>query len=106
MFPLCFRILSFHHRDVWFVLLHTLPAVSEHWHRGQSGHDRLDQLVHPLGEAGELAGLGADHLDQLGHLATPDGAELEQRLHASPHLLLVRLALEKKKMNLESNLLY
>ena len=98
MFPLCFRILSFHHRDVWFILLHTLPAVSEHRHGGQLGHDWLDQLVHPLGEAGELAGLGADHLDKLRHLATTDGAELQQRLHAAPDLLLIRLTLEESKI--------
>ena len=94
MFPLCFRILSFHHRDVWFILLHTLPAVSEHRHGGQLGHDWLNQLVHPLGEAGELAGLGPDHLDKLRHLATSNGAELQQGLHAAPDLLLIRLALQ------------
>ena len=98
MFPLCFRILSFHHRDVWFILLHTLPAVSEHRHGGQLGHDGLDQLVHPLGEAGELAGLGPDHLDKLRHRATTDSAELQQRLHAAPDLLLIRLTLEKSKI--------
>ena len=104
MFPLCFRILSFHHRDVWFILLHTLPAVSEHRHGGQLGHDGLDQLVHPLGEAGELAGLGPDHLDKLRHLATSDSAELKQRLHAAPDLLLIRLTLKKRaKWNLEPN---
>ena len=91
-----FQMLSFHHRDVGFILLHALPAVSEHRDRGQLGHDGLNQLVHPLGEAGELAGLGANHLDKLRHLATSNRAELEQGLHAPPDLLLVRLSLNNE----------
>ena len=92
-----FQILfSFHQSDVWTDVRHVLPAASEHRDGGQPGHDGLNQLVHPLGQAGELAGLRANHFDQLRHLAAADRAELEQGLHAAPDFLLVWLTLEQR----------
>ena len=71
-----------------------LKVISEHRDGGESGHDGLQQLVHPGGHPGELAGLRADHLDQLGDLATADGAELQQSLHTPPHILLGGFSLQ------------
>ena len=67
---------------------HLLKVTSEHRDGGEPGHDRLHQLVHPGGHPGELARLRPDHLDQLGDLATTDGAELQESLHTPPDILL------------------
>ena len=42
--------------------------VSEHWDGGQLGGEGAQLLVHPRGQAGELAGVRAYHANQLGHL--------------------------------------
>lgn len=52
------------------------------------------ELVNPSRESCEFCWLRSDHLDQLRHLPAADTAELSQRLHAPPNLLLGRLALQ------------
>ena len=70
-------------------------SFSEHGDLGELLVDAGDVLVHPGRHARELAGLGPDHLDELGDLAVRDLAELGQRPHAPEHLLLGRLPVEE-----------
>ena len=70
-------------------------SFSEHGDLGELLVDPGDVLVHPGRHARELAGLGPDHLDELGDLAVRDLAELGQRPHAAEHLLLGRLPVEE-----------
>ena len=61
-------------------------SFSEHGDLGELLVDAGDVLVHPGRHARELAGLGPDHLDELGDLAVRDLAELGQRPHAREEL--------------------
>jgi hypothetical protein len=56
--------------------------------------DLGDELVDSAGGALEFAGLGADHLHELGHVLGRDLAESLQRLHAPVQVLLGWVAVE------------